>query len=207
MDPCFNVRPPTMWMADFVFGPRPQAEGGRVPFEPDWAMPPGAILRAELSARSVSEERFTELSELDVQTVHGILAGTVRVDQAVAAAVADVLGTTRAMWLNLQANYDAALARGAKDISCDYGEDQEMGEMNAAARAAGYEVEARCSIGHGADALLELPGEQEAVRVSLAEVAEALGVAPRDVPGMRMMVTVRESVESGRVLSGFRPAG
>jgi hypothetical protein len=84
-------------------------------------------------------------------------------------------------------------------------EDQEMSEMDAGARAKGYEVEARCSIGHGRDALIELPGEALAVRVPLAEVAEGLGIAPRDVPGSRMLVTVRESAESGRVLSGFRP--
>lgn len=83
---------------------------------------------------------------------------------------------------------------------------EEMGELDAAARAAGYEVEARCSITFGEDAVLELPGEAEPVRWPAAEVAAGLGVPVREVPGKRLVVTVRESAESGRVLSGFRRA-
>lgn len=79
-----------------------------------------------------------------------------------------------------------------------------MGELDAAARAAGYEVEARVMLTHGADALLELAGEDLPVRVPAAEVAEGLGVDVTGLPGLRVLVTVRESAESGRVLSGFR---
>lgn len=83
-----------------------------------------------------------------------------------------------------------------------------MGELDAAARAAGYEVEARVVLTHGLlDALLELPGEELRVRVRAAEVAEGLGASVGELPGMRVLVTVRESAELGRVLSGFRPAG
>lgn len=80
-----------------------------------------------------------------------------------------------------------------------------MGELDAAARAAGYEVEARVMLTHGADALLEVPGEGEPVRWPAAEVAEGLGVALAELPGVRLLVTVRETQEAGRVLSGFRP--
>jgi hypothetical protein len=79
-----------------------------------------------------------------------------------------------------------------------------MGETGAAARAAGVEVEAAVLLTHGADALLELPGEELRVRVPAAEVAEALGVPVAGVPGRRILVTVRETQEEGRVLSGFR---
>ena len=81
-----------------------------------------------------------------------------------------------------------------------------MGEFDAAARAAGTEVEARVMLTHGADALLELPGEDLPVRWSAAEVAAGAGVRAEDLPGMRVRVTVRESREAGRVLSGFRRA-
>jgi hypothetical protein len=81
-----------------------------------------------------------------------------------------------------------------------------MDELNAAARAAGTEVEARVLLTHGADALLELPGEDVPVRWPAAEVAEGAAVRVEDLPGMRVLVTVRESMERGRALSGFRPA-
>lgn len=80
-----------------------------------------------------------------------------------------------------------------------------MSEMDAAARAAGFEVEARVVLVHKPDALLELPGEDLKVRVPASEVAEGLGVDVGALPGMQVLVTVRESAESGRALSGFRP--
>lgn len=79
-----------------------------------------------------------------------------------------------------------------------------MGELDAAARAAGYEVEACCPLTFGDQALIELPGEEEPARYPAEEVARALGIAVKDVPGARFLVTVRESAEEGRVLSGFR---
>jgi hypothetical protein len=75
------------------------------------------------------------------------------------------------------------------------------------ARPAGAEVAAVVRMVHGAAALLELSGEDELVRHPAAGIADALGVAVQDLPGMRVLVTVRESAESGRALSGFRVAG
>jgi hypothetical protein len=86
------------------------------------------------------------------------------------------------------------------------GEDQDMSELDASARAAGTEVEARVMMTHGPDALLELPGEDLPVRWPAAEVAAGARVPIGDLPGLRVVVTVRESREGGRVLSGFRAA-
>ena len=82
-----------------------------------------------------------------------------------------------------------------------------MGEAGAAARAAGVEVEASCAIVRGRMAWVRLPGEALAVEWPAGEIAGALGVAVEEVAGLRFLVTVRESRESGRVLSGFRPSG
>lgn len=82
-----------------------------------------------------------------------------------------------------------------------------MGDVDAAARAAGYEVTATVRMTHRGKALIGLPGEGEPVRVPAEEVAEQLGVGVAELPGMRVRVMVRESAESGRVLSGFRLAG
>lgn len=81
-----------------------------------------------------------------------------------------------------------------------------MEETDAAAGAAGTEVEARCSITFGDDALIELPGWEEAVRWPAAEVAAEIGVAVTELPGMRFRVTLREGPDGEPVLSGFRSA-
>jgi hypothetical protein len=81
-----------------------------------------------------------------------------------------------------------------------------MEEMDAAARAVGAEVAGRCSLLFGDQALIELPGEEEPVRHPAAEIAAATGLDAGELPGRRLMVTVRETPEEGRVLSGFRLA-
>lgn len=81
-----------------------------------------------------------------------------------------------------------------------------MGKDAAAARAGGTETEATVLMTHGADALLEMAGEDVHVRWPAAEIAAELGAATGDLPGLRLLVTVRETPEEGRVLSGFRMA-
>ena len=79
-------------------------------------------------------------------------------------------------------------------------------EVGAAARAAGITVMATVRMTHGDDALLELPGEEEPVRWPAAVVAEESGVPVRALPGAVLLLTVRETPDEGRVLSGFRVA-
>jgi plasmid maintenance system antidote protein VapI len=189
------------------------------PFVPDWTMSPAAILVAELGERRVTAAEFAEQSGLGAARSARLLGGDVRIDGPVAAGIARVLGTSGTMWMNAQMIYDDALARGAKDVSGEFlqgpgklrdracGKDQEMGELDAAARAAGYEVEALVRMTHRADALLQLPGEDEVVRVLAAEVAAGAGVPVEELADLRVVVTVRESRDVGRVLSGFRRVG
>ncbi len=79
-----------------------------------------------------------------------------------------------------------------------------MEELGAAARAAGVEVTAEVRFMHQDQAIVQLPGEQVLVRVPAAELAGSLGVGVRDLPGRAARVTVRETPEDGRVLSGWR---
>jgi hypothetical protein len=84
-------------------------------------------------------------------------------------------------------------------------EEQGMSDnADAAARAAGIEVTARVRYTHRGRALIELPGEDELVECPAAEVAESAGVPEGSLPGRVLLVTVRETPEEGRVLSGFR---
>jgi hypothetical protein len=79
-----------------------------------------------------------------------------------------------------------------------------MEGLDAAARAAGVEVTARCALTHGADAVLLVPGEEEPVRWPAAVIAAETGLETRDLPGRRFCFTVRETATEGRSLAGFR---
>jgi hypothetical protein len=81
-----------------------------------------------------------------------------------------------------------------------------MNELGAEARAAGVEVKARCSVLFGDRALIELPGEAEPARWPVDQIAEATGLDAEELPGRALVMTVRETLEDGRVLSGFRLA-
>jgi antitoxin HigA-1 len=176
-------------------------------FTPDWTIRPGVLLRQELAARGATPDELAASVGLAAEVITEVIDGTRKINQMIAERLYAALGISASFWFNFQAKYDADIARGAKDTSGDYREDGLMGEMDAARRAAGYEVEARVMLTHGADALLELPGEREPVRWPAAEVAAGAGVTVEQLPGMRVRVTVRESPDAGRVLSEWRPAG
>lgn len=84
---------------------------------------------------------------------------------------------------------------------------QEMWKLDATARAAGYEVVVAVRLTHGDDALVELPGQEEPVRWPTGLITAATGLRPEELPGKRLAVTVRETPEDGRTLSGFRVIG
>lgn len=187
-------------------GMRLMAGRERHEFRPDWTLRPGELLAEMLIDRQLGPHRAAGLCGLTEEIIEDLVHGRRTVNEPIAEGLAIGLGPSARFWLDAQKQYEADLARGAKDARGDYREDVVMGEMDAAARAAGYEVEARVLLTHGADALLELPGEGEAARWPAAEVAAGLGVGVDELPGKRLLATVRESAESGRVLSGFRPA-
>lgn len=85
-------------------------------FEPDWTLRPGVLLRSALEDRGLTADVF-ESAGLDRAAVAALVAGTVRVDLAIAEKIGAALGTTARMWLNAQEMYDADIARGAKDVS------------------------------------------------------------------------------------------
>lgn len=101
----------------------------------------------------------------------------------------------------------AAILQAGQSIRDTRKEEPEVDKPDAAARAAGAEVKARVRLVHRDEALVELPGEDELVRVPAAEVSEGTGTAAADLPGMEVLVTVRENREEGRILSGFRLPG
>jgi hypothetical protein len=76
----------------------------------------------------------------------------------------------------------------------------------AAMRAAGYEVLAEV-LEVGDVAIVHVLSEDEYVRhvVSPGSLTAALGIPAAELPGREFIATLRETPETGPVLSGFRP--
>jgi plasmid maintenance system antidote protein VapI len=188
------------------------------PFKPDWTIRPGVLLGLELEERGVTPTEVAAAARLPVDVVAGVIDGTRRIEEEIAKGLGVALGISGRFWLNGQALYDEALARGAMDMSdklvqgrsaretVSDREEQAVEGMDAAARAAGYEVTARCSMVFGELAVIEIPGEAEPVRWPASDVMAGTGLSLDEVSGARLTFTVRETAQDGRVLSDFRLA-
>jgi hypothetical protein len=81
----------------------------------------------------------------------------------------------------------------------------------AAMRAPGYEVLAECTGLSDGCAIVSVMSEaaELADRIPAGDLVAALGVPAESLPGMEFLAVLHESLEDGRVLSGFRrvPAG
>jgi plasmid maintenance system antidote protein VapI/Zn-dependent peptidase ImmA (M78 family) len=81
------------------------------PFEPDWAVPPGATIAAILTARSLSREAFAKSLGETVDTVHRLLLGLKEVDADLAGRLSRCLGSSQSFWINREAQYRADIER------------------------------------------------------------------------------------------------
>ena len=83
-----------------------------VPFEPHWAVSPGATIAALLEARSLSREVLaTQLGE-DVEKVQRLMLGLEEVDVDLAGRLSTCLGSSERFWVNREAQYRADIERG-----------------------------------------------------------------------------------------------
>ena len=85
-------------------------------FRPDYAVSPGEILEETLDARCIQKTDFALRTGLSQKTIYGIIAGKAPVSPETALALERVLGTPAEVWLNLQATYDAFVARKKASI-------------------------------------------------------------------------------------------
>jgi HTH-type transcriptional regulator / antitoxin HigA len=83
------------------------------PFEPDYASPPGDILRETLEARAMTQADLAVRSGLSTKHINQIIQGVAPVTSDTALAFERVLGTTAATWTNLEAHYQVIRARRA----------------------------------------------------------------------------------------------
>lgn len=84
--------------------------------------PPGEILREELDAREWSQTDFAEILGRPVKLVNEIIGGKRAITPETAQGIADALGTSAELWMNLESQYqlyrskrgDAGVVRRAK---------------------------------------------------------------------------------------------
>lgn len=98
-----------------------------VPFDPDWTVAPGDILRRELEARGVSVKQLCD----EIQRIKGIthswawqyveevLDGSAPIYDAFAADLEAVLTVSAEFWMRLESRYRLDLTRGRKRLSAD----------------------------------------------------------------------------------------
>lgn len=86
---------------------------------PGEAFPPGEYLRDELEERGWTGEEFAEIIGRPVQTVSEILNGRKQIVSETALAIADALGTSAELWVNLQTSYNLYEAKASRPITSD----------------------------------------------------------------------------------------
>jgi HTH-type transcriptional regulator/antitoxin HigA len=83
------------------------------------AFPPGEYLRDELEERGWSEKDFAEILGRPAQAISEIMNGHKQIVPDTALAIGEALGTSAAMWLNLQVAYNLFEARAQRPAATD----------------------------------------------------------------------------------------
>ena len=79
-------------------------------FEPDYVIPPGAILEETLEARGLSKSEFARRCGRPIKTVSEIVAGKSSITPETAIQFERVLGVPASFWTNLEARYQLRIA-------------------------------------------------------------------------------------------------
>jgi addiction module HigA family antidote len=74
-------------------------------YRPDYAVPPGALLREWLQTHEISPEDLARRSGLTVHSIDEILAGRGTIGPDVAIKLQRSLGVDASVWLAMEANY------------------------------------------------------------------------------------------------------
>lgn len=88
---------------------------------PAEAFPPGEFLRDELEERGWTEKEFAEILGRPVQAVSEILNGRKQIVTETALALAEALGTSAELWINLQSTYDLHTAKSIRPSATEVG--------------------------------------------------------------------------------------
>ena len=80
---------------------------------------PGETIADVLSERGITQAELAKRTGIPAACIDDILAGRSSISNQVALALERTLGVPRSFWLNLQANYDAAIIRVGKTTNAE----------------------------------------------------------------------------------------
>ena len=84
------------------------------PYEPDYVVPPGWLLKEYLEVRGMSAGEFAVLCGRSPELIAGIIAGEAAVDAAMAGELERTLGLDARIWLGMERGYREGLAQGKR---------------------------------------------------------------------------------------------
>ena len=88
-------------------------------FQPDWFSKPGDTLSALMDRHEFSPAALAERMDRDPAFVRGLLAGTVAIDNQIAALLARSIGGSISFWIARQVQFDQNLDRAAQALPAD----------------------------------------------------------------------------------------
>lgn len=77
----------------------------KLPFKPDWCVPPGATISECLEMRGMTPAEFAKKINTTTTYVQNLIHGNVAIDEELATKLSTIIGSTPRFWLNLEKNY------------------------------------------------------------------------------------------------------
>ena len=77
---------------------------------------PGEHLREELEARGWTAAKFADMIDSSCKQVDGLLNGKAALTTPMAATIANTLGSSAQLWLNLEIEYRRSLAEPSREL-------------------------------------------------------------------------------------------
>ena len=90
-------------------------------FQPDWFSKPGDTISVLMRRLDLSPDSLAQRLGRDISIIHGLLMGSVAVDDQIAAKLAETVGGTPGFWQRRQLAYDKALTNAARTVPRDAG--------------------------------------------------------------------------------------
>ena len=84
------------------------------PYEPDYAVRPGAVLEERMTVRGLSPTELARRCDTSATLISGIISGDTPIDSEMARRLERVLDLDFRIWLGIEANYRAHVARSAE---------------------------------------------------------------------------------------------
>lgn len=89
------------------------------PYEPDYAVCPGAVLEERMKLRGLSSAGLARRCGMPATRISGILSGDTPIDSETARRLERALDLDFRIWLGIEANYRSHLARSAEKQPVD----------------------------------------------------------------------------------------